>query len=240
MNVTLEQLAEKLNLTVWSKGELKRIYLNDAGYNTKKMSTKTFIFQDKNGDFKVSCKVECPSQPWQWCASQEDEVKNSVYQNIEGILEIMNLTLVNHIVLEEKQGVMVYVRKGEKEPMWYTEDMFYDTFGKYPREVWDEVPTIVLSLKDKIERGKEVLFHSGNILELIKEIKSTGIEDLVTIPLMHTQNGLKADFSGLFRLKKHDEISAFDKIREGLRKAKEYDENFYTSRLKPIEDFINE
>lgn len=62
---SLQQLAEKLHETVWTKGDLKRIYLNDKGYNTKKMSTKTFIWQDESGDFNVSCKVECPSQSWQ-------------------------------------------------------------------------------------------------------------------------------------------------------------------------------
>jgi hypothetical protein len=81
-NVTIEQLAEKFGTTVWTKGELKRIYLNDEGYNTKKMSTKTFIYE-KDGEFKVSCKIECPSQPYQWISSQEDEVKESVYNRIE-------------------------------------------------------------------------------------------------------------------------------------------------------------
>ena len=28
-NVTIEQLAERINQTVWVKGDLKRIYLND-------------------------------------------------------------------------------------------------------------------------------------------------------------------------------------------------------------------
>jgi len=84
--ITIEALAEQMGKTVWYKGDLKRIYLNDAGWNTKKMSTKTFIFQDENGDFKVSCQVECPSQPRQWCKSQEDEVKEGVYSNIEAAI----------------------------------------------------------------------------------------------------------------------------------------------------------
>lgn len=84
--LTIEQLAEKLNGNLWEKGDLKRIYL-DKGHNTKKMSTKTFVFQDENGDFKVSCRVDCPSQPWQWCKSQEDEVKESVYNEIESLIE---------------------------------------------------------------------------------------------------------------------------------------------------------
>jgi hypothetical protein len=83
---TLEQLAERLGKTVWSKGDLKRIYLNDAGWNTKKMSTKTFIFQDGGGDFKVSCYVDCPSQPREWKKSQEAEVITSVEEDIEKAL----------------------------------------------------------------------------------------------------------------------------------------------------------
>lgn len=85
-NVTLEQLAERFNQTVWVKGDLKRIYLPDEGYNTKKMSTKTFIFE-KDGEFIVSCRVECPNQPYQWIQSQEEEVKESVYAEIEDYIE---------------------------------------------------------------------------------------------------------------------------------------------------------
>lgn len=83
--ISIETLAEKLNGNLWIKGDLKRIYL-DRGNNTKKMSTKTFVFQNEEGEFKVSCHVDCPSQPWQWCQSQEDEVKEGVYRNIENAL----------------------------------------------------------------------------------------------------------------------------------------------------------
>ena len=85
-NVTLEQLAERFNQTVWVKVDLKRIYLNDEGYNTKKMSTKTFIFE-KDCEFIVSCRIECPSQPYQWIQSQEEEVKEGVYSKIKDYIE---------------------------------------------------------------------------------------------------------------------------------------------------------
>lgn len=85
-NVTIEQLAEKMGKTVWSKGDLKRIYLNDAGYNTKKMSTKSFIFQDESGEFCVSVRIECPSQPWAWIKSQQDEVRDYIMNEIEKYL----------------------------------------------------------------------------------------------------------------------------------------------------------
>lgn len=90
MQITIEQLAEKLNGSLWIKGDLKRIYLNDAGWNTKKMTTKTFIWQDEDGGFKVSCNVDCPNQPLQWCESQEDEVKERVYSKIEDVINEFN------------------------------------------------------------------------------------------------------------------------------------------------------
>ena len=37
------ELAEKLNAKVWEKGDMKRIYLNDEGYNTKKMSMSEYL-----------------------------------------------------------------------------------------------------------------------------------------------------------------------------------------------------
>lgn len=84
--ISIEQLAQKLNKQLWVKADLKRIYMNDAGYNTKKMSTKTFIWQDENGEFKVSCKIDCPSQPYQWIESQEEEVRQSILDKIDEAL----------------------------------------------------------------------------------------------------------------------------------------------------------
>lgn len=142
-NITIEQLAEQLGRTVWTKGDLKRIYLNDAGWNTKKMSTKTYIFQTEDGEFKVSCNINCPSQPYQWIKSQEEEVKEGIYNDIEQALKLMEISLVDYKVLEEKAEVMVYIRKGENEPSWYTEEIFYNEFGKYPENVFPEIPRIV-------------------------------------------------------------------------------------------------
>lgn len=79
--ITIEKLAELLKEKVWGKGDLKRIYL-DRGYNTKKMSTKTYIYE-ADGEFKVSCFVDCYNQREQWCVSQANEVKDSVKTEIE-------------------------------------------------------------------------------------------------------------------------------------------------------------
>lgn len=84
MKTSIETLAERLKGKLWIKGDLKRIYL-DRGHNTKKMSTKTYVFET-DGRFIVSCKVECPAQAYQWCDSQEEEVKTSVLAEIEEAL----------------------------------------------------------------------------------------------------------------------------------------------------------
>lgn len=82
--ITIEDLAVKLNGKMWTKGDLKRIYL-DRGYNTKKMSTKTYVFE-KEGRFIVVCNVECDNQPTQWCDSQEAQVIEEVESEIETAL----------------------------------------------------------------------------------------------------------------------------------------------------------
>lgn len=79
--ITIEDLAVKLNGKMWTKGDLKRIYL-DRGYNTKKMSTKTYVEETSEGNFNVKCFVECPSQDYNWCASQAEMVIESVDKEI--------------------------------------------------------------------------------------------------------------------------------------------------------------
>lgn len=143
MILSIDQLAEKLNGNLWTKGELKRIYL-DEGHNTKKMSTKTFVWQDESGEYHVSCKVECPSQPWQWCKSQEDEIKTSVARKIENIIAQAQLTLVDYKILTEKPGIMVYVRFANEQPVWYTEENFEAKYGCYPEDLFANLPTVVI------------------------------------------------------------------------------------------------
>lgn len=135
----LIELAERIGGNYWEKGELKRIYL-DEGHNTKKMSTKTYVYEKENGSFAVSCKVDCPSQPWQWCKSQEDEVKEKVEERIEQVLRREELELVEFKVLTENTDeIMVYVKEGDAEPVWFTEDDFYENFGCYPDKLFKDV-----------------------------------------------------------------------------------------------------
>lgn len=88
--------------TVWTKGDLKRIYLNGVGYNTKKMSTKAFIYE-KDGEFRVSVNIDCPSQPYQWIESQEAEVRESILNDIEYRIFTINNPGVDYEEYKEQQ-----------------------------------------------------------------------------------------------------------------------------------------
>ncbi len=92
--MTMQELAEKLGGNYWEKGGLKRIYL-DRGYNTRKMSTKTFIWQNEAGDYIVSCRIECPSQGYNWISSQEQDVKDGVYYELERALSDKVFVITN-------------------------------------------------------------------------------------------------------------------------------------------------
>lgn len=107
--LSIYELAERLshtfdlNYKVWETGDIKRIYINDAGYNTRKMATKTFIWQDEYGEFKVSCHIDCPSQPWNWIKSQQKEV-------IDNVMERIRKVLVNtfYIAIRKEDGKVFY------------------------------------------------------------------------------------------------------------------------------------
>ncbi len=84
--IDLKEIAETLKgANYWEKGNLKRVYL-DRGNNTQKTSTKVFVFKNENGDLKVSCKVNCPSQSRQWEQSQENMLKEKVYDEISSVI----------------------------------------------------------------------------------------------------------------------------------------------------------
>lgn len=98
--ISIEQLSELLGGKLWVKGDLKRIYL-DRGYNTKKMSTKTFVWQNETGEFKVSCRIDCPSQHDSWIESQQKEIIESVLEHIDQVL--FNLENPEADYYEEKE-----------------------------------------------------------------------------------------------------------------------------------------
>lgn len=155
--ITLKQLAESLNGNYWEKGNLQRVYL-DKGNNTKKMSTKTFVFQDENGEFKVSCKVYCPSQPWEWCKSQEESVKKTVYRQIE------DATATEYYFAKKKGtelyfsffGNVSYEKAIDCEAFYSSEQQLLDEMdncGDVPEEF--DFITISREEVEKYESGKE-------------------------------------------------------------------------------------
>lgn len=84
--VTLESLASKFNgAKIWEKGDIKRLYIN-AGYNTKKMTTKAYIYQDADGNFKISVYVECPNQNFTWIKGEQQRVISQIQQELDEIL----------------------------------------------------------------------------------------------------------------------------------------------------------
>lgn len=120
--ITIEELAVKLNGKMWTKGDLKRIYL-DRGYNTKKMSTKTYVFE-KDGEFIVSCYIDCPSQAWQWIESQQNEVKESVYSQIEEIVERSTATTV-YVLFKDGSFIDYFNNEFEAGNPSYSDDVYY-------------------------------------------------------------------------------------------------------------------
>ena len=82
--ITLEELNLKLNGKIWTKGDLKRIYLN-RGFNTQKVKTNTYV-EIVDGIFVVKCFVECNDQGFKWCKSQEQMVIEGVEKTIREYL----------------------------------------------------------------------------------------------------------------------------------------------------------
>ena len=137
--ISIEELAVKLNGKMWVKDELKRIYL-DRGYNTKKMSTKTYVFE-KEGKFIVSCEIDCPSQNYNWIDSQEEQVKESVYQQIEEIIELSKIELVEARLTSDETEVEVRISyNGNEEVEFLSETKFDERFNQYPQSVFENLP----------------------------------------------------------------------------------------------------
>lgn len=96
-NITLTQLSEEFKGNLWEKGDNKRLYL-DRGYNTKKMKTTTYVYE-QNGGFIVKCFIDCPSQSYEWIKSQQEEVILYVEGQIE---ELINPSDEEVVIVEKK------------------------------------------------------------------------------------------------------------------------------------------
>lgn len=158
--MTIEQLAEKLNGKLWVKGDLKRIYL-ERGYNTKKMSTKTWV--EQQGDsFVVKCFVECPSQPWQWCKSQQEEVVESVENQIENLIKQQNLELVSFEINKETFDYNVVVKDFVTNQTFEINDEdFLSKFGITAAEFFGgdlqiEIDSLYQAEREKRETEKQI------------------------------------------------------------------------------------
>lgn len=157
---SFEKLAEKLNGKVWIKGDLKRIYL-ERGHNTKKMSTKTWV--EQQGDsYVVKCFVDCPSQPWQWCKSQQEEVIKSVENQIENLTKQQNLELVSFEINKETFDYNVVVKDCvTTETFEINDEEFLSKFGITATELFGgnlqiEIDSLYQAEREKRESKKQI------------------------------------------------------------------------------------
>jgi hypothetical protein len=126
--ISIEALAEKINGKLWVKGDVKRIYL-DCGYNTNKMSTKTYVFQRQDGTFGVSCTVDCPSQDPAWINSQEEAIVNPLMEQINEVIEefgheIENPAIEIKATLDAEEQVQGYYMR------WHEVRVAINSYGK--------------------------------------------------------------------------------------------------------------
>lgn len=203
--ITLEELAVKLDGKLWIKGDMKRIYL-DRGYNTKKMSTKTFVFQQEDGRFGVSCYIDCPSQAHQWIKSQQQEVIDSVMEDIDEATSETAYIIVNDenrivnwkgevVDLDDAQGF--YVESSAKSAIGdYAANKNYITM---PRAEYDaEVARLIeegrpererLEAEAKAKRAEEAAQKEAAILEQSKKLQDSGEIASVNARVKHAKFG---------------------------------------------------
>jgi hypothetical protein len=132
--ISIEVLAEKINGKIWQKENITRIYVN-AGFNTKKMSTKAFIYQLEDGTYKVSCSIYCPSQPMSWVKSQEEKTIESISEEILEIIEEFGFELEAPAApIEEVKG---YYMK------WHEVKVAVNGYGKMEMRKRQKVHTYV-------------------------------------------------------------------------------------------------
>ncbi len=184
--ISLQELGIKLNGKFWSKEGKERIYL-DRGYNTKKMSTKTYV-EIKNDEFVVRCFIDCPSQNDNWIESQQFDVIENVEIEIKEIIELSKVELIESRLSKDETEVEVKISyNGNIEDNFLTENQFDERFNKYPQSVFENLPTtkkieitpnvLVSKIEPKVEKikielgnGKKVFHQRFGIGEIIEEI----------------------------------------------------------------------
>ncbi len=194
--ITIEDLAVKLNGKMWVKDDLKRIYL-DRGYNTKKMSTKTYVEETSEGNFNVKCFVECPSQDYNWCKSQAEIVIEGVEEDINEIIELSKVKLLEARLSANETEIEVRISFNDiEETEFLTEEQFDERFNKYPQSVFDllpetkiiervvetiiknEVPieTPMPAIKYELGNGIKVKHSRFGLGEIIEEFENYGMK----------------------------------------------------------------
>lgn len=189
IKITIEDLAIKLNGKMWTKGDLKRIYL-DRGYNTKKMSTKTYVEETSEGNFNVKCFIDCPAQNYNWIKSQQEEVIENVESEISEIIELTKVELIESKLSQDETEVEVKISyNGIIEENFLTETEFDERFNKYPQSVFDNLPEtkspepkevakqvvevaekLVPTIKFGLGNGKKVSHARFGLGEIIEEV----------------------------------------------------------------------
>jgi len=229
-NILIETLAEKLGGKLWIKEDKKRIYL-DCGYNTKKMSTKTYVYQREDGTFGVSCYIDCPSQPYAWIQSQQAEVIEGVERRIEDVLadtvylitddstgKVINDNgnpcelndLYDSAYFLSKSAAEKYISK-ELGKGYSIKEMNREEFNTEVDRLNEIERNLPLSVK--IERGDSISFHKGNFEEVKLKLEADGIMDLLTVNLYN-------DWSGSFKKKGENDRLAIDVINDKISKDK--------------------
>jgi len=228
-NISIEILSEKLGGKLWIKEDKKRIYL-DCGYNTKKMSTKTYVYQREDGTFGVSCYIDCPSQPYAWIQSQQSEVIESVERRIENVLADTVYLITDDAIgkvindnckpceLNDLYESDYFLSKPDAEKYiskklgkgYSIKEMNREEFNTEVERLNEIERNLPLSVK--IERGDSISFHKGNFEEIKSKIEADGIMDFLTINIYN-------DWSGSFKKKGENDKLAIDIINE--KKSKE-------------------
>lgn len=172
-NITIEQLAVAMNKSLFTKSATPRIYLNE-GFNTKKMKTTTYIYE-VGGEFKISCFIDCPSQPMAWINSQKESVIEGVENMIADTLKkaenpekYANMPYTHSVagVCKEKVVVVapvVVVAKEVKAPLVFIGETFeHGRFG-IGKKISETADTIQLYFEN---------FGEKNLLKKFANLKS--------------------------------------------------------------------
>ncbi len=212
----LKKLADEIKGKYWNKGTKERVYLN-RGYNTKKMKTTTYVEQ-VNGNFNVRCFIDCPSQPYQWIESQQNEIIEDVENEITNIKDRLDATHIYTLVDEQGnylddsgnivridllvEGYFYYSEASAVKMLEEIDEAFKierfdkDEFSKLQKEAEERENN--MSISDKLKRGDEISFRADTIEAIRIQLIEENIFDKTTCEVYR-------DNSGHFKLREANE-----------------------------------